>query len=156
MDEARHVSYGWTPLREILAEPNIGYLVSSYHQELWGEFRTPCEPDWEKRQAMEDAFVYRAWTMWVGGTLGGFIEWQVAPTINAKNTLFAIDCGHYIHPTYRSEPRLLYRMWSTAERALRDLGAEVVMVHDNIKRPMMPFFLARRYRPIGTLFMKRL
>ncbi len=146
--------FGWEPLKTVLAEPNFPDLFRAYHDELWGEPRVPCVPDWERRQAMEDAFQYRIWIARVDETLAGFIEFQIAPTLNARTTLYAIDCGHFITPAFRGNARLGYRMWSTAFKALDELGVKVVLCHDNIAHPLMQFFLALGMKPVGTLFHK--
>ena len=146
--------FGWTPIREVLKEPNIRDLVQAYFAELWGEARVPCVPDWEKRCQLEDQFLYRVWTAHVDDTMAGFIEWHITPTINAKDTLFALDAGHFIAPTFRGNSRLGYRMWSSCIRALEELGVKVVLVHDNIRHPLMPFFLSLGFKPIGTLYHK--
>lgn len=154
MDRRGLVKFGWEPLKSFLAEPNARDIVAAYHGELWGEARVPCAPDWDRRQAMEDAFQYRLWTARVDETLAGFIEFQVAPTLNASTTLFAIDVGHFILPAFRGNARLGHRMWASAMRALEELGVGVVMAHDNMTHPLMPFFLSLGMRPTGITFMK--
>lgn len=148
------ITFGWESIKELLADPNFRDLVRSYHRELWGEFDVPCDPDWARRVAMEEAGVYRAWTARVDRTWAGFIELQIGPTLNAKGSVFAIDAGHYITPTFRGIPRLGYRMWRSAFDALKREGVNVILAHDNMKHPLMPFMLSLGMRPIGTLFMK--
>lgn len=147
-------SYGWESIKDLLEEPNFRDIVRSYHGELWGERGIPCDPDWLKRIAMQEAGTYRAWTARVDGTWAAFIEWQIMPTLNAKGTLFAIDAGHYVSPTFRDNNRLGYRLWSTAFAALQREGVKVVMSHDNIKRPLMPFMLSLGMRPVGVMYYK--
>lgn len=151
---SERVTFGWESIKELLAEPNFRDVVRAYHRELWGETGVSCDPDWERRIAMEEQGMYRAWTARVDRTWAGFIEWQIAPTINAKGTLFAIDAGHYVTPTFRGNNRLGYRMWSTAFAALKREGVKVVMAHDNIRHPLMPFMLGLGMKPVGTLYHK--
>lgn len=141
-------------MAQILREPNIADIIQSYHAELWGEERVPCAPDWERRRQAEAAGTYRVWTAYAGKTLAGFIEWQVMPTLNAKETLFAIDCGHYLSTAFRGAGGIGYRMWRSALEALKREGAKVVMTHDNIRHPLMPFMLALGMKPVGTLYHK--
>jgi hypothetical protein len=103
---------------------------------------------------MEDAGIYKLWVARVGPTLAGGIEWQIAPTLNAMTTMFGIDCGHFLTPTFRDIPRLGYRMWREAFAALEREGVKVVMSHDNVKHPLMPFFLALGMKPTGTIYQK--
>jgi len=146
--------FGWEPLKTLLAEPNFRDIAQAYYDELWGDTGVVCVPDWDKRQAMEDAFCYRIWTAHVDGTLAGFIEFQLGPTVNARDTLFAVDLGHFISPTFRGKGVLGYRMWRAAERALEEMGVRAMLCHDNMKHPLMPFFLSLGMKPIGTLFHK--
>jgi hypothetical protein len=147
-------TFGWEPLKTVLAEPNFRDLAQAYHRELWGEDRVPCAPDWARRQAMEDAGIYKLWVARVGPTLAGGIEWQIAPTLNAMTTMFAIDCGYYVIPAFRDDARFGWRMWKTALLALKGLGVTVVMSHDNIRHPLMPFFLGLGFKPMGTIYQK--
>jgi hypothetical protein len=45
-------------------------------------------------------------------------------------------------------------MWKTALLALKGLGVTVVMSHDNIRHPLMPFFLGLGFKPMGTIYQK--
>jgi hypothetical protein len=70
---------------------------------------------------------------------------------------FAFDAGHYLAPAFRDmQARLGFRMWRTAEIALRKMGVRFVMSHDNISRPLMPFFVGLGYAPLGGLYLKAL
>lgn len=149
---SERTTFGWEPLKTILAEPNFPDIVRAYHRELWSEDRVPCDPDWARRQAMEDAGQYKAWVGRVGPTLAGFIEWQIGPTLNAKGSVVAIDCGHYVSPTFRAIPRFGYHMWKAALQALRGEGVNVVMTHDNERHPLMPFMLALGMKPAGVFY----
>ena len=146
--------FEWMPLKALLTEPNFRDIANAYYDELWGDTGIICAPDWEKRQAMEDAFCYRIWTARVDGTVAGFIEFQIGPTVNAKDTLFAIDMGHFVSPPFRGKGVIGYRMLRTAERALEEMGVKAILMHDNLRHPLMPHFLSLGFRPIGTLFHK--
>ena len=148
--------FGWTPIREVLKEPNIRDIAQAYYAELWNDARVPCNPDWERRIRMEDEGSYKVWTATVDGTLAGFIEFQLTPTLNSRDKIVALDCGHFLAPAFRGKDRLWWQMWRSAERAIAELGGKSILAHDNIRRPLMAPFLSLGYKPVATLYWKAL
>ncbi len=150
--------YGWAKLAEVLAEPNAADMIRAYHEELSPlKGLIPVRPDWERKQRLEDEGVYRIWVARVGGTMAGYLSFQIFPHPDYMGVPFAFDAGHYLAPAFRDmQARLGFRMWRTCEIALRKMGVRFVMSHDNVSRPLMPFFVGMNYAPLGGLYMKAL
>ena len=148
--------YGWEPLAAVLAEPNAPDLIRAYAEELTPVANAmPVDPDWDRLCTLEAAGIYHLWSARVDRTLAGFISFFVQTHHNYKSTLLAIDAGHFVSPAFRDTPgRIGYRMWKTAEAALREKGVKVIVAHDNSIHPLMPLMLALGYEPRGTLFYK--
>jgi hypothetical protein len=148
-------TYRWEKLADVLAEPNAADMIRAYVEELSPLRDTVAvNPDWGRLQRLEAEGVYRLWAARVGGTLAGYISFFVAPHHNYKDTLSALDGGHYLAPCYRDTPgRIGLHMWKTAEAALRDLGVQYVAVHDG-QRSLLPFLLHLGYHPRATLYWK--
>jgi hypothetical protein len=154
---ADRITYRWEPLEKLLEEPNVRDLILGYWEEL-SPLKTIArlDPDWADMIAREKAGRFCVWTARVNGTLAGFVSFHLVPHLNYRSTLFAMDAGHFLSPAFRDKGRLGFRMWRTAEAALKQKGVAVAVVHDNAKRPLMPFFLALGYEPRSTLFWKEL
>ncbi len=150
--------YGWEKLASVLAEPNAAEMIRAYHEELSPlKGIIPVKPDWARKQRLEDEGVYRLWTARVDRTLAGYLSFQIFPHPDYMGVPFAFDAGHYVSPAFRDKPaRIGFRMWRTVEPALRKLGVQFVMSHDNISRPLMPFFIGLGYAPLGGLYLRQL
>lgn len=147
----------WQPLAEVLAEPNAIDMIRDYAEELSPlRDKVPLAPDWPRMAELEKAGIYKLWSCRVDGTLAGYISFLVMPHHHYRDTLFALDQGHYLAPAYRSTPgRIGLKMWRSVEPALRDLGVKWIMAHDG-QRSLLPFFLALDYHPRSVLFWKEL
>lgn len=159
MDRKRWVTrFAWEPLAQVLAEPNAADMIRSYVEEL-SPLRDilPVAPDWEMKRRMEAEGIYRLWAARVDSTLAGYISFQIVPHTDYKDVKFAFDAGHYLSPAFRDKPgRLGFRMWRTGTAALRELGVQFVMSHDNACRPLMPFMIGLGFEPLGGVYLKRL
>jgi len=143
----------WSPLAEVLAEPNAGDMIRAYTEEL-SPLRDliPVNPDWSLLQRLEAEGSYRIWACRVDSTLAGFLSFLIAPHHDYKDTLFAYDYGHWLSPAYRNTPgQVGLKMWRSVEPALRELGVSWVMAHDG-QRSLMPFMLRLGYHPFSTLY----
>ena len=149
---SERVTFGWEKLETLLAEPNIRDLITEFWQELWPHDHIPVDPDWSRLLRAEAAGEYKVWAARVGPTLAGFASFFIGPYVFAKTTIFAIDHGHFLAPDFRDNSRLGWRMWKTAKAALKAEGAQMMYVHDNARRPLMPFFLALGLEPCSTWF----
>ena len=149
------VSCRWEGLAAVLAEPNAADMIRDYVEEL-SPLRdvVPVNPDWPRLAALEAEGIYKLWACRVDGTLAGFVSFFVMPHHNYAGTLLACDAAHFLAPAFRDRGRIGYRMWRSAEAALRELGVRCIMAHDSAMRPLMPFFLALDFEPRGTLFWK--
>ncbi len=151
------ISCAWEKLETLLAEPNAPALITAYWQELWPYDDIPVDVDWPRLRMFEEHGVYRVWAARVNGTLAGFVSFYIQPFVLAKSTIFALDGGHFLAPAFRdTSNRLGWRMWTSAIVALRAEGVKVSMLHDNSKRPLMPFFLAMGAEPRSVNFWMRL
>lgn len=149
--------YGWEKLKDILAEPNLRDLLTAYYEELWPlKSKVAIDPDWPEMLRREEAGIFKVWTARVDGTLAGFVSFSIFPHLMTRQALWAFDCGHFLHPAYRDKGRVGYQMWRSVEGPLRDLGVQVICAHDNVKRSLLPFFMALKYEPRATTFMKSL
>jgi len=147
-------AFGWEPLETILAEPNIRELLTSYWAELSPVKHLPLDVDWPRLLEWERQFVYRVWVARVNGTMAGFISFIVQPHYLHKNTMFAVDYGHYLAPAFRDTGEMVgARMWRSAKAALIEGGVEVCFLHDNARRPLSPFFLALGARPFSAMWL---
>lgn len=151
----RRTVFGWQPLADILKEPNVRELITSYCQEL-SPIRdvAPLDPDWDELLRRDREGKIAIWTAHVEETLAGFIMFYLTPHLFYKSTLMAMDGGHYLAPGFRGAGRLGYAMWRSAGVALEERGVKVIMAHDNAARPLLPFFLALGYEPRSTIFWK--
>jgi len=146
--------FGWESLETILAEPNIRELLTAYWTELSPIKHVPLDIDWPQKAALEKAGRYRIWACRADGTLAGFIAWHVTPHLNHRTTLCAFTDVHYLAPAFRDNRQLGWRMWRTAEPALKKLGVKAVFPHDDHAKHLLPFFLALGYAPAMTVYMK--
>jgi len=148
------VTFGWEPLETILAEPNIRDLLTSYWEELSPVKHLPLDVDWPRLLDWERQFIYRVFVARVNGTLAGFISFIVQPHFLHRNTLFAVDQGHYLAPAFRDTGEMVgIRMWRAAKAALIEEGVEVAFLHDNALRPLSPFLLAIGARPFSAMWL---
>jgi len=151
---SQRIICGWEQLETILAEPNIRELLTQYWRELSPIKHIPLDIDWPRILEWERQFIFRVWACRVDGTLAGFITFQIAPPILHKSTLFAIDYGHYLAPAFRDTASMVgARMWWSGRRALKELGVEIGMLHDNALRPLSPFFLSIGARPFSSMWL---
>lgn len=148
--------YGWEKLAIVLAEPNARDMIRAYVEELSPiKHIAAVDPDWRRLQRDEAAGIYRLWTARVEGTLAGYISFNVMEHPSYRGVLFAFDAGHYLSAPFRDTPgRIGYRMWTTVAPALKTLGVQVIMSHDNMARPLVPFMLSLGYEPRGLLYTK--
>jgi len=150
------ISCRWSPLAEVLAEPNAGDMIRAYSDEL-SPLDEPADPDWHAMAAMEARGEYRIWACHVEGTLAGYIAFLIQPHLDYKGLLFAFTPQHYLSSAFRDKHELLgWRMWKSAMPALRELGVRFLMSHDSSKRSLLPFMLALDARPIGCVYLKEL
>lgn len=149
------VRFGWEPLEELLKEPNLADLVRQYADE-YSPIRHIAEVDidWPELVRRDREGAFAVWAARVGPTLAGFVSFYLWPHLFYRTTLFAVDAGHFLAPTFRDNSRIGFRMWRTAERALEERGVRVIVAHDNAERPLMPFFLALGFEPRSTMFWK--
>jgi hypothetical protein len=89
------------------------------------------------------------------GLMIGFIQWMFMRPFAYRGQLWAMDRGHYTDSLYRDIAGAI-DMWRSAEVALREMGVDRVMGHDNVKRPLDPFFKRLGYEKMGSMFQKRL
>ena len=144
--------FSWESLETILAEPNIRELLVSYWEELSPVKHLPLDPDWARLFDWERQSIFRVWCARVDGTLAGFITWVIQPHFLHRNTVFAVDHGHYLAPAFRDIAGAMIgmRMWRSTKIALKESGCEFAMIHDNALRPLSPFFLAIGARPFSA------
>ena len=114
----------------------------------------PLDPNFASMIGGEKSGIIVTWTARVGPTLAGFICFHLLYHLNYRTVRFAMETGHFLAPQFRAKGRIGFRMWRTAEVALEERGARVIMAHDNAERPLMPFFLALGYDPRSTIFWK--
>ncbi len=138
------VEFGWLPLREALAAPNIKSLIADYYETLTPESvkaAAPCDPDWARMIELEEAGAFKCWCARDGEVLVGFITFQISYHLQFRQTLFALDAGHFIDAALCENPAWVYMaMWRSVEQPLRELGVRVIMAHDNQLQPMPAFF----------------
>jgi hypothetical protein len=150
--KADKLTFGWERLSILLKEPNIRDLLTSYWQELSPLKGHRLDIDWQRLLRHEAEGIYRIWTVRVNGTLAGFAAFYVQTHMYHKGVLAAVDGGHYLAPAFRDKGRIGWRMWKTAKAALLDEGVQFIMLHDNARRPLMPFFLALGFEPLSTMW----
>lgn len=149
---ADRVTFGWERLEFLLKEPNIRDLIEAYWEELSPIKHIPLDMDWPRLLDLEAQGIYRVWSARVGGTLAGFVSFYVQPHVYYRTVLFAVDGGHFLAPAFRDKGMVGWRMWRTLKSALKEEGVRVAMLHDNAKRPLMPFFLALGAEPLSTMW----
>ena len=139
----------------MLAEPNAADMIRSYVEELSPLRDTiPVNPDWQRRLRLEAEGAYKIWACRVDGTLAGYISFLIMPHHDYKDTLFALDQGHYLSPAYRNTPgQIGLKMWRSVEPALKELGVEWIMAHDG-QRSLLPYMLHLGYAPKSVLYWK--
>lgn len=146
------IACAWSPLAEVLAEPNLPDLIRSYWEELSPHPALVCDPDWPLMLTMEAEGRFKVWTCRVDGTLAGFIAFHFMTHIAYRSTVLAIDAGHYLGSAWRNRGRIGYNMWRSVKPALKAEGAVLAMLHDNAARPLMPFFLSLGAEPFSTIY----
>lgn len=153
MSRGDRLVFGWEELGTLLKDPNLRDLITGYWEELSPIKHIPLDIDWPLLLDWNAKGIYRIWTARVNGTLAGFVSFFISPHIFYRNILFAVDRGHFLSPAFRdTNARLGWRLWSTATAALKQMDIKVAMLHDNAKRPLMPFFLALGAEPLSTMW----
>jgi hypothetical protein len=148
------VTFDWLPVAEFLEEPNVWELMEQEYDEFEKYRRKiPMAVDFERMLEAERQFRYRMWAAHKEGLLIGFIEFHLGPTFHNKIMLYAQDGGYYLTPEFR-DVFVYLKMWRTAENALRDLGVQVILAHDNVVRPVAPIFKRLGYDPVGVAYLK--
>ncbi len=151
---AERVRFGWESLETLLAEPNVDDLLASHgNLNVLGDC-APIDIDWPEKLRLEAAGRYRVWTARVDGTLAGFIAWFISPHINHRGTLFAHGDVHSLHPAFRGNGRVGWRMWRSCHTALRGLGVKVIVAE--CVPEFLPFYLALGAEPVACSFAWRL
>lgn len=152
------MTFGWVPLREALAAPNIKTLIAEYYESLTPESIkavAPCDPDWSRMIALEDAGIFRCWCARDGAVIVGFVQFHLVHHLSFKGNLFALDSGHYLDPSLCENAAWVYvKLWRTVEPALRELGVKVILAHDNRLQPMESFFRRLGYEARATNYCK--
>jgi hypothetical protein len=147
-------SFGWSPLSEIFREPNWRDLILDQWLEL-SHFDVEPDIDFEAMYALEEAGHYRTWVARNDGLMIGFIQWMFMRPFAYRGQLWAMDRGHYIDCLFRDTATAI-DMWRSAEVALREMGVDRVMGHDNVKRPLDTLFKRLGYEKMGSMFQRRL
>lgn len=148
------VTFDWLPVAQFLEEPNVWELMEQEYYEFEKYHRQiPMAVDFERMLEAERQFRYRMWAAHQDGLLIGFIEFHLGPTFHNRSMLYAQDGGHFLAPEFRDVFTFL-KMWRTAEEALRELGVQVILAHDNDVRPVAPVFKRLCYQPVGTVYLK--
>jgi Acetyltransferase (GNAT) family len=112
----------------------------------------PLDLDLPLMRVLEQAGLFRVWTATENGRLVGFILFHIQPHLFHHRTLFAIDAGHYLDPSYRVISWTGIKMWRSAIAALKELGVKVIVSHDSPSRPLSAFFRRLGFVPRSTLF----
>ena len=145
--------FGWEKLETLLAEPNSAGMIADWWEEMHPDkAAAPLDPAWDDMLAMEKVGRFKCWTVREDKTLAGFVCFHVFPHLHHRSTLFAIDGGYYLSPEFRDYSRLGYRMFKTVRTALKAEGVRIIVWHDNLKRPLMPFFLALGATPRSIMY----
>ena len=126
------MKFGWTPLRQVFAEPNFHDLILAHHAEL-GVTKEACplDPDYARAVACEDAGVFRAWTAYDGKTLAGYLAWFIQPHLHYKSTLHAVEDLYLLSTPYR-RGMTGYRLFTTSLTALKALGVKRCILHTKV------------------------
>lgn len=126
-------------------------MVAEWWEEMSPEKSVPLDPAWDDMIAAERAGRFRVWTVRVDQTLAGFLCFHVFPHMSHRSTLFAIDGGYYLSPAFRGG-LTAWRMFKGARTALQKEGVKVIVWHDNLLHPLMPFLLALGAKPRSIMY----
>lgn len=139
----------------IFREPNWRDLILDQWIELSPLPDLEPDIDFEAMFAAEAAGYFRVWVARSDGLMIGFIQWMLHRPFAYKGQLWAMDRGYYLDCLSRDTGTAI-AMWRTAEAALREMGISVILGHDNVNRPLDPFFKRIGYQKMGSMYLKRL
>ena len=127
------LTFGWEPMRDILAAPNIRDMLDEHWAELGvtKEDDCPLDPDFERFIQLDDLGLLRVWAARDGKTLAGYLAWFIQPHIHYRSTLHAVEDLYLLSAPYRQGLNG-YRFFTTAIDALRDLGVKRCIVHSKV------------------------
>jgi hypothetical protein len=150
------LSFGWQTVAELIVDPALDALILNQYEEFSHlKGRVPLAVDYERMAELEKMGMFRVWTARLDKQLVGIIEFQIVRHLHSRNTIFAVDHGHYLDPDARAMWRFI-AMWRSALVALRELGVEIVMAHDNARHPLGPAMRRLGFSPDGSTWMKAL
>lgn len=136
MARHRHVpgtlTFGWTPLRKVFAEPNFHDLILEHWHEL-GLHKdvAPLDPDFARCLACEDAGIFKAWTAYDGQTLVGYCAWFIQPHLHYRSTIYAVEDLFLLSAPYRRGMTGL-RLFTTCFPELKKLGVVKCLLHTKV------------------------
>ena len=146
---------GWTSFNTLLADSAFMELLETQWGELTHLPDRPPSPDWDRVLEHERLGLLKVWTARINGDIRGFIAWNFIYPLGYPASLWAVDGGWYFDPKRRNAWKAL-RMWQSSEIALRAMGVEIMRAHDNIKRPLGPFFKRLGFHPVAVNYLKEL
>ena len=103
-------------------------LQLHYEEVAMYQDKVPLSPDYEKYYALEGAGIFHIVTVRDEGELIGYFLSVVTPNIHYSSTVYAVNDILYLHKDYR-EAGVGQKMFSFAEKKLKELGASVIAIH---------------------------
>lgn len=146
-------AFNWEPVESVLGDMGVREMILEQWEELAGNRGIPLDPDFGRMRLLEEAGMFKIWGARRDGLLVGFIEFSIIAPLHHRKTLYAFDGGHFVHPEFRS-PFLWLAMWRSALAALRDIGVQMVVAHDNPRRPLDIAFERLGFTPGGRMYQR--
>lgn len=113
--------------KEVIDE--IKPLLESHYEEIaMYKDQVPFDPDYERYSQMCDLGVLHVVTARDEGRIVGYYISFIVPHIHYKTTMYANNDILFLHPDYRGTTAAP-RMFKFAEKALKDKGVDVMMIH---------------------------
>jgi GNAT superfamily N-acetyltransferase len=143
------LTFGWMPVREALAAPNLPDLIRAHWDELAvHKTEMVLAPNYQRFAELGDVGQFRVWAAKDGKTLVGYVGFFVQPHIHYQNTLTAVEDLFLLSAPYRKGGNGL-KMFSTAIDALRELGVKRVILHSKVHFEKERGGLGRFFQRLG-------
>jgi len=94
-------------------------------------------PDYERYLMADDVGVLHILTARDDEKLIGYFISFVQPHVHYMDNTFAINDVLFIHPSYR-KGSVGYKLFKHAEKSLKAIGVDVIMIHAKVKRDFKP------------------
>jgi GNAT superfamily N-acetyltransferase len=133
--------------------PEMQKLFAEHYDELCVTKDFPAEPDYEAYKRLADAGMLRCIVCRVDEMVIGYIVFIIQPHLHYKSCKTAFEDLYFIKKEYR-KGRIGIKLFQYAEKVLKHVGVQRVIVHTKIHLDNSRLFEYLKYKWTDKLFTK--